>query len=368
MIYHLTNSQISPRDFGTVAQPGSTYTFVGGHSTDPRYMLNIVDVHGTADEPIIFKTRGDTYLNGGGTHFPIKLRDCSYVHVIGMNACNSSLTVCELTGSNNCLIQEVCGWNAGSYNTNIFGVHYGDNNTFRHCAGWGAARKTFSCSQRGNNTLYDGCWGRWGCSVATGPKMVWTFSYDSTGTRLRNCIGTWNSRLPINYTLMGYNGKPWKPRVEMTGGDVRSPYGIFASDTPSGDADVELENCLAYIMPDQDGHDVSGIWSLRLGGIRIKNCVSIMRSDPLPRRAFILGDHNDRDVQGCSVSGSLEIPGKHPSQVWKNWKDDGVRDRMASLTEIQSAWSDSPIISRIALLASENIPARFAEITKALAS
>jgi polysaccharide export outer membrane protein len=157
--------------FRDKARPGDTLILLDGLYTSPESMIKPPkSLSGKSDSPITVCALhdGKVTIDGKGVLQPVALYYNDWWVIEGINACNSKSTVVSLSRSNHCIVRRVCGWNAADGNTNIFAAHYGEHNLFEDCAGWGIARKTFSCSQGGNYTTFRRCFGSWeGChSVA----------------------------------------------------------------------------------------------------------------------------------------------------------------------------------------------------------
>lgn len=326
-------SQSSPfriADFWPVAEPGDTLLLLlDGKYTGPDSMINPPEgLKGRPDTQITVQAlnEGMVEIDGESQRAPMRLRHNDYFVLEGFNAHHSSGSVVELSHSNHCAVRRVCGWDAADDNTNIFGVHHGEHNLVEDCAGWGVARKTFSCSQNGNYTTFRRCWGRWEGCTNVGPKMVMTVSYNSHHTLVENCIGAWDGRkMPESYTVHDH-GEPftdWKssPKVahHLTGYAVDQPCGIFGTDTVEGPG-VRLLGCMAYRTADQRIVDyIAHFFIRRNEGSQayMEHCVAFVEAGAPPVRPFALthvrsagltaiGGKENR-LEACSVENLVHL-------------------------------------------------------------
>jgi len=289
-------------------QPGDRLILLDGIYTGDDSMLLIEgSIAGTAQAPITISAQNDgrVLIDGEGVPRPVTLHDTEYVIVEGINAWRSRLGVVSILRSNHCTVRRVCGWDAGDGNTNIFGVHYGEYNLIEDCAGWGVARKTFSCSQDGNYTTFRRCWGRWEGCTNVGPKMTWTLSYNSYGTLAENCIGTWDAqKMPETYVVHNHGepyvmpGTRFAEPVTMTDYAVDQPYGIFAIDRRHG-PDVRLYGCIAYRLAEQRVADYIANYSIARdedSTAQMENCVSFIEVGAPSANNFRLIHVNARNL------------------------------------------------------------------------
>jgi hypothetical protein len=298
-------------------QPGDRLILLDGTYTGDESMLLIEgSIAGTAEAPITISAQNDgrALIDGEGERRPVTLHDTEYIIVEGINACRSRRGVVNILRSNHCTVRRVCGWDAADGNTNIFGVHYGVHNLIEDCAGWGVARKTYSCSQEGNYTTFRRCWGRWEGCTNVGPKMTWTVSYNSHGTLVENCIGTWDAlKMPETYVIHA-DGEPYvmpgtrfeKP-VTMTDYAVDQPYGIFAIDRRHG-PDVRLYGCIAYRLVGQRVSDYTANFSIARdedSTAQMENCVSFIEPGAPSANNFRLIHVNARNLTAIGDTAGI---------------------------------------------------------------
>jgi len=293
--------------------PGDALILLDGAYTGPGAMLHVTPpVRGTAESPITIRARhdGQALIDGEGKHLPVRLYSTAYVTVRGINACRSRMTVVGVSKSDHCRLQRICAWDAGDDNTNIIGIHAGEHNLIEDCAGWGIARKTFSCSQNGNHTTFRRCWGRWEGCTNVGPKMVMTVSYDSHHTLVENCIGAWDGRkMPESHVIQNH-GKPftnWSSRpkeaVRLDNYGVDQPYGVFGIDTRDGPG-VRLFGCIAYRTAGQRLVPViANFFIARSAGSPawMENCLSFVEPGAATARPYLLEYVDGRGIS--SVGG-----------------------------------------------------------------
>jgi hypothetical protein len=306
-------------------QPGDTLILLDGNYVGDGSMLRVADpVKGTPEAPILIRALhdGKVTIDGEGARFPVQLYQTEYVQVEGINACRSKMTVVSMSRSSHCALKRCCGWDAGDDNTNIFGVHHGDYNLVEDCAGWGIARKTFSCSQNGNYTTFRRCWGRWEGCTNVGPKMMMTVSYNSHHTLAENCIGTWDGRkMPETYVVHNH-GEPFtnwgsRPKVAVTMSDygVDQPYGIFGIDTREG-AGVRLLGCIAYRLGEQRTVPYIANYFLQRAEDDwgyMQNCVSFVETGARPARAL---HTNFVELDHCTAISETESSlGRHTASA-----------------------------------------------------
>ncbi|HUT94106.1 MAG TPA: chondroitinase-B domain-containing protein [Thermoguttaceae bacterium] len=250
--------------FGDKAQPGDALLLLDGVYTGAEAMIDPPrGLRGTSAAPITIRAANDgqVTLDGQGRANPVMLRGNDWFVVEGINAHHAKATVVEISRSNHCIIRRVRGWDAADGDTNIFAAHYGEYGLFEDCAGWGIARKTFSCSQGGNYTTFRRRFGCWEGCHAVGPKMAFTWFYNSHHITAENCIATWNGRLMREqHTALGSDGRPFtawkdgsaKPR-HYTDYGVDQPYGCFSADRiDSGPTKgPSVYGCIAYRLKSQ---------------------------------------------------------------------------------------------------------------------
>lgn len=204
--------------------------------------------HGTPDSPFLLDLRGET-IDAQCNACPLRLDNCSYVDVIGGNLCNSNRTVCWVTNSHHINLRQVCAWNAPpAGNHAIFGIHSCRRVSLFDCAGWGTARKVFSCSQGGNETTYSRCWGRFDGSTCEGWKIVFAVAYNSVRNVFTDCIG----------------------HCEALPSIPREFRGVFADDRMDNHqaAETLVARCAA-ISP----HSVRGFFAGNVAGISFVQCI-----------------------------------------------------------------------------------------------
>jgi len=358
-----SSGEVSFVVFAEQAQPGDMYVYQPGWYDDPAYLIALDGVHGTKAQPItIYAPARLTFLDGKGTRCPILLKDCSFIRIGGLNACNSDWTTVDLGGSSDCWIKEVCAWNAGPGNTNVFGIHKGLRNQLEDCAGWGRARKTFSCSQGGDDSRLYRCWGRWERSTNVGPKMTYTWAYHNYRCRMSYCLATWDARMPDEYVLQN-NGKPWEGNTTpRPGSDVDKPYGLFSKDLVDKPAESVLDHCVAYLFPDQCCYGLEGgIFGHSSDDMQFSHCISFLPGRDIP--PFLLGQQREKfaDVHADNLTGF----GPRQSFVGPTWQGSGVNGQ-ADIQDILKHWRESPILARIRVLAGEDVLGRLEAIAQAV--
>jgi hypothetical protein len=349
--------------FARQAKPGDMYVYEPGWYHDPDYLIHAVGLQGTKAQPItIYAPERLTFLDGEGAREPIHLEDCRWIRVGGLNACNSNVSVVHLNGSSDCWIKEVCAWNGGPDNSNAFAVHDGTFNRLEDCAGWGQARKTFSCSQGGDDSYLYRCWGRWERSTRMGPKKTYTWAYNSYRCRFSYCLATWDARMPDHYVLHE-GGKPYKGvATPRPGSEVDQPHGFFAVDPVKGPIGVQLDHCVGYLFPDQCCHGlVAGFYGTKADGMRLSDCISFMPGRDF--RPFQLGQHQGicKDVYAHNLTGF----GTVDSFVGPTWQGSGVNGQ-ADVQDILKHWRESPMLVRIKALAGEDVMARLEFIAQSV--
>ena len=307
--------------FWNDAQAGDTLILLDGVYKGAKSMINPPKgLSGTEAAPITIRAMNDgrVTMNGESKHNPIRLYHNDWFVVEGLNAHNSKSTVVEVSGSNHCIIRRVCAWDAADGNTNIFAAHYGDYNLFEDCAGWGTARKTYSCSQNGNYTIFRRCFGIWEGCHAVGPKMTFTLFYNSHHIIAENCIATWDGRLMReSHAAMGYDGEPFtnwgdgsgKPRYYTNYG-VDQPSGCFSRDRIDRGLTKGpfIYGCVAYRLKSQRVVPISGLLTiscLQPGDGWIENCAALVEEGADAVRPFNLtrvDGHNLTAIGGSESS------------------------------------------------------------------
>jgi len=330
-------------DFWNDAQPGDTLILLDGLYTGPRSMVKPPEnLSGKKNSPITVRALrdGKVTVDGKGVLQPVALNHNDWWVIEGIDACNSKSTVVNLSRSNHCIIRRMCGWNAADGNTNIFAAHYGEHNLFEDCAGWGIARKTFSCSQGGNYTTFRRCFGSWEGCHSVGPKMAFTLFYNSHHITAENCIATWDGKLMReSYTVAGYDGQPFtkwkdgsgKPRHYSSYG-VDQPYGCFGMDRidrgPTKGPFVY--GCIAYRLKSQRVVSTPGLFFMRCREPHdgwFENCAAIVERGAANVRTFNLTNVDGRNLTAIGglnpdfgrgdIFNTIRIAGAEGPVVWR---------------------------------------------------
>lgn len=313
-------SPFTVAQFWDKAQEGDTLILLDGVYKGSKSMINPPEgLSGAGDTPITIRAMNDgkVTIDGESVNNPVRLYHNNWFIVEGLNAHSSRSTVVEVSRSNHCIIRRVCGWDAADGNTNVFAAHYGEHNLFEDCAGWGIARKTYSCSQGGNYTTFRRCFGIWeGCHLV-GPKMTFTLFYNSHHITAENCIATWDGRLMReSHAALGQDGKPYtdwkdgsgKPRYYTNYG-VDQPYGCFSRDRidrgPTKGPFVY--GCIAYRLKSQRVVPVSGLFAISCqqpGDGWIENCAALVEEGADAVRPFNLTRLDGRNLTAIGGSES----------------------------------------------------------------
>lgn len=304
--------------FWDEAQAGDTLILLDGIYTGAKSMISPPKgLSGAENSPITIRAMNDgkVTIDGENVNHPVRLYHNDWFIVEGLNAHSARSTVVEISRSNHCIIRRVCGWDAADANTNIFAAHYGEYNLFEDCAGWGIARKTYSCSQGGNYTVFRRCFGIWEGCHAVGPKMTFTLFYNSHHITAENCIAIWDGKLMSeNHAALGYDGKPYtkwkdgsgKPRYYTNYG-VDQPYGCFGRDRIDRGPTKGpfIYGCIAYRLKSQRVVPVSGLFSIgcqQPGDGWIENCAALVEEGANAVRPFNLTKVDGRNL--TAIGGS----------------------------------------------------------------
>ncbi len=288
--------------FWNRAQPGDTLVLLDGTYLGAESMVTPPKgLRGSKGLPITVRAMNDgkTAIDGQNINCPIALNYNDWFVIEGLNAHSSKSTVVSVSHSNYCVIRRVCGWDASDGNTYIFAAHYGQHNVFEDCAGWGIARKVFSCSQGGNYTTFRRCFGCWQGCHAVGPKMTFTLFYNSHHITAENCIATWDGKLMRKeYTVMGYNGKPFTKwgngsgKVQRyTNFGVDQPHGCFGEDgNDRGPTKGPfMYGCIAYRLNKQMVANVPALFTISCEQPHdgwFENCAAIVEQGAEKIRPF----------------------------------------------------------------------------------
>jgi len=242
---------------------------------------------------------GKVLVDGQGKVETVIVDGCDGVVIKGIDVCKSSASVVRVTKSGNCVVSRVCAWDAFDGNTAIVTVNHSTGpNLIEDCGLWGMARKIATCSQGGDYTTFRRCWMRWEGSTVVGPKMALSLVYNSKGGVAEDCIGTVDTstgRMPLTYTLMGYDGKPW---IGAGAGvydnwRVQEFYGIFSADGFTTGTPIQqrrghatFRRCLAYMSPTARGEVGCGAFFVSsMADVTLEDCAAIVGT----RKAFLLG-------------------------------------------------------------------------------
>lgn len=324
------------------AQSGDTLVLLDGVFTGADSMIApSPGLSGRKGAPITVRAQNDgkVTIDGQGKHRTVALNRNDWFVLEGFNAHDSKATVVNISRSNHCIVRRVCGWNAADGNTNIFAAHYGEHNLFEDCAGWGIARKTYSCSQQGNYTTFRRCFGCWEGCHNVGPKMTFTLFYNSHRITAENCIATWDGRLMReSHAALGQDGKPFtkwkdgsgKPRYYTNFG-VDQPYGCFGRDRiDSGPTKGPfVYGCIAYRLETQRVVNVAGLFSIGSKQAHdgwIENCAAIVEAGAERVRPFNLANVDGRNLTAVGgidpqirrgdVSNLLRATGDEGQAAW----------------------------------------------------
>ena len=279
-------------DFWNVAKPGDILILLDGIYKGPNSMIDPPDyLSGSEGNPITIKAKNDgmVTIDGEGVRRPVYLYHNDWFVIEGINACNSSKSVVEISRGNHNIIRRVCAWDAADGNTNIFGAHHGEYNLFEDCAGWGIARKIFSSSQHGDHTTFRRCWGRWEHCSEIGPKMVFTVAYNNYYCIIENCIGTWDDdMISVNqpYAIFGYDG--------------------FYKSESTYSHSKWLGN-IAYRLKTQNTHNPH-MFFIRADDFYAENCVAFVEDGAKPAYTFYAFGYND--PEGFKAKNLTSIGGK----------------------------------------------------------
>jgi len=312
-------------EFWDGAQPGDELVLLDGTYTgDGSMIVPPKGLHGAKGAPITIRALNDgrVTIDGEGQRTPVLLSGNDYFVIAGLNACRSKRSVISINRSNHCLVRRCCGWDAADGNTNIFAAHYGEHNTFEDCAGWGVARKTYSCSQGGNYTTFRRCWGSWEGCHRVGPKMAFTLFYNSHDILAENCIATWDGRLlQESYDVLGYDGKPFTNWSQTPGlikhkenYAVDQPYGYFAMDRidRGPTKGPRALGCIAYRLKGQRVVSVPGMFFIKCsnpGDGWIENCAALIEPGAEPVRSFRTINMDGRNLTSYGASESSHSAG-----------------------------------------------------------
>jgi len=319
-----TESPFAIASFWEKAQPGDTLVLLDGTYVGYKAMIRPPKkLSGKEDYPITVRALNEGKVTIDGKHVlqPVAFSGNDWWIIQGINACNSKSTVVNISRSNHCIIRQVCGWNAADGNTNIFAAHYGEHNLFEDCAGWGIARKTFSCSQGGNYTTFRRCFGSWEGCHSVGPKMAFTLFYNSHHITAENCIATWDGKLMReSHTVMSYDGKPFtgwsdgsgKVRHKTNYG-VDQPYGCFGMDRidKGPTKGPFVYGCIAYRLKSQRVVNVPGLFFVRCREPHdgwFENCAAIVEQGAAHVRTFNMANVDGRNL--TTIGGSEPHFGK----------------------------------------------------------
>lgn len=332
------NNPFQIKDFWKVAKPGDTLGLLDGKYKGASSMINPPEnLSGEKGKPITIRAvnEGQVELDGEGKRVPVQLEKNNWFVLEGFNAHHAggstpSESVVELKYSSNNIVRCVAGWDAGDGNSNIFGVHHGESNLLEDVAGWGIARKIFSNSQGGNNTIFRRAWGRWDGGHTEGPKKVFTLSYNSTGALCENCLATWGSnKMKKSYELTDYEGKGLGEFFDNY--TVYNPEGIISADSFDTDmhqkANIRVYGSIAYLPKEARYHNFSRKWagpfSMDINGVTIENSIAIVEpgghDDIVP--ANFGGDFSttvNNKLKNMTIIGSTE------PRIDSAWSQSGV--------------------------------------------
>lgn len=322
------------RRFWAVAKPGDRLLLLPGTYTGEDSMIQPPrSLGGLPGLPITVAAQADgtVRIDGEGRFAPVALSHNFWIVLEGFDACRSSVTVVSLSNATNCVVRRVAAWDAAEGNHTVFGVHYSRETLIEDCAGWGVGRKIFTCSQRGDYTIFRRCWGRWEGSHVVGPKMVFSLAYNSYHNRFEQCVGTWDARrMQQAYMLMGYDGRPYVDRTGRTPTfahfAVDQPYGIFGVDGFTGDsprdAHTAAVGCVAYVLAEQrmDGF-AGGFFATRLNHMELRDCVSVIQR---PGAGPFVLDDGPAGKDAGNRAENLTAVGRKPSAIDPGWAGSGL--------------------------------------------
>jgi hypothetical protein len=199
--------------FWSIADPGDTLFLMDGVYRGSDSMIDPPNnLHGTQGLPITVKALNDgkVEIDGENQRMPILLSYNDWYIIEGINAHSSDSAVVASSRSNNNIIRRVIAWDAKpDENKHIFGSHYGSDNLFEDCAGWGSGRKVFSVFTD-TRTTWRRNFFRWTNHETSTWKVGITTTYWSQGISImENCIGTWDelpsTNLDQTYAIFGHD-------------------------------------------------------------------------------------------------------------------------------------------------------------------
>jgi hypothetical protein len=277
--------------FWQSSAPGATLCLLDGTYTDADSMVTPPPgLNGSPGKPITISALhdGKVLIDAQGKRLPVHLLRNDWFVIEGLNACCASGTVVGVDRSSHNVIRRVAAWDAADGNHTIFGVHYGEHNLLEDVAGWGIARKIYESSQRGDFTTIRRAWGRWEGSHVTGPKVVYSLTYNNYSMLVENSIGTWSGeKMKESYVLLDYYGKPWVGRLEGTyqNHDVNQPYGVFGIDALKDDknAKARLLGSIAYIRASDSFKAPQLVFATNLDSVEIADTLAYIEPDSYPR-------------------------------------------------------------------------------------
>lgn len=247
------SSQGSPfqiSDFwGVGSLPGKVLCLLDGTYVGDNSMINpgSTSIDGSSGSPITIRALNDgqVVLNGQGARIPINLNGNSWFVIEGMNAHDSSQNVVNLTGgSNNNIIRRVVAWDSAVGNFVVFENSTSDNNLYEDNGCFGRGIKCYEPIES-NFITYRRNWGEWSNTPSIGPKLVYSYTYNSHDTLLENNLGTWD-------------------QITV---DPDQPMAILGGDGQHGDfcARATILGTISYVTAAENVPDfLGGIWATRV--------------------------------------------------------------------------------------------------------
>jgi hypothetical protein len=221
-----TCSNASPCDVATLIsqmQPGDVGILKGNTMAAPsiyqgaNYLLRLpIGKSGSVASPLTFRcdVPGGCLVDGEFIENPFSLADSSDIVVEDINFRNGKSSVLNIRkgSATRITIRRVVAWDArADWNGTVCSPHGGGIILYEDVACFGMGRKIFSNSQAGDNQQFTcrRCWGRFEGSINVGPKLTFSFVYNSRNFKCENCIAFWSGEsMPQSYTMHN-NGVVW---------------------------------------------------------------------------------------------------------------------------------------------------------------
>ena len=315
---------------------GDTITMANGTYQGANSMFVCSAKAGTSGNRITLMATNDgqVLIDGQDAREPVKLTNCDYWSIQGINAGNSSGAVVYLTsGSDNNEFKRVCAWDAlVSGNYHVWVIEGSANNLIEDSCGFGTGRKIFETFETAGPNTVRRFWGQFVSNTWNpgfeAPKETVSIYYNSKNTTFENIIAT------------------QKPRA---GTSTTDHYGISTGDQwttydPDRAVNTSILASIFYLPSGINFYSAYAVRTNRVDEIHYLDVVVYLPADQSTVKPFFLGNCKTADSGGsdCSVDDltiiDASLIGGTASDIEAHWAQTNV-DSGATVAAVYGAES-----------------------------